>query len=167
MTLPIVAYGDPVLKKKAENISPDYPGLKKLIEDMFETMYDAGGIGLAATQVDAHLQILVMDTSEEKNDPLCFINPEILTQEGEFEYKEGCLSVPNFYEKVTRPGQITVKALNREGIEFEMQAHDLLATCIQHEMDHLDGKLFIDHLSALKRQRIKAKLEKIHRLEGK
>jgi peptide deformylase len=165
--LTILEFPDERLRKKALPVKNVDNTVSKLIDDMFETMYDAGGIGLAATQVDAHLQILVMDTSEEKNDPLCFINPEILTQEGEFEYKEGCLSVPNFYEKVTRPGQITVKALNREGIEFEMQANDLLATCIQHEMDHLDGKLFIDHLSALKRQRIKAKLEKIHRLEGK
>lgn len=165
--LTILEFPDERLRKKAARVENVDSRVRQLIDDMLDTMYDAGGIGLAATQVDAHLQILVIDTSEEKNAPLCFVNPEILTQEGAFEYKEGCLSVPNFYEKITRPGHITVKALDREGVAFEMQASDLLATCIQHEMDHLDGKLFVDYLSSLKRQRIKAKLDKIHRLEGK
>jgi peptide deformylase len=141
--------------------------LRKLIDDMFETMYAAPGIGLAATQVDVHIQLIVMDLSEDHNKPMVFINPQItpLTEE-QAPYEEGCLSVPGFYEKVTRPARVRINALDRDGNAFEVEADELLATCIQHEMDHLDGKLFVDYVSRLKRDRIKKKLEKIHRQQG-
>ncbi len=138
---------------------------KRLIDDMLETMYESKGVGLAATQVDVHQRIIVIDVSEEKNDPLFLINPEILEKDGIKESEEGCLSVPGFYEKVNRAEHIRVKALNREGQSFEFEARDLLAVCVQHEMDHLNGKLFVDYISSLKRQRIKKKLEKIHKME--
>jgi peptide deformylase len=134
--------------------------LQRLIDDMFETMYDAPGIGLAATQVDFHQRLIVIDVSEEKDQPLVFINPEILEKEGEEEMDEGCLSVPGIYETVQRAERVKVRALDRHGKPFELAADGLLAVCIQHEIDHLDGKLFVDYLSSLKRQRIKKKLEK-------
>ncbi len=165
--LTILEFPDERLRKKAAPIKNFTPELQTLIDDMFETMYESGGIGLAATQVNVHQQLLVIDTSEEKNTPLCLINPEIISKDGEFEYKEGCLSVPESYEKIIRPGHIVVKGLDRNGDEIEIEANDLLSTCIQHEIDHLNGKLFVDYLSPLKRQRIKTKLEKMHRLEGK
>lgn len=165
--LTILEFPDERLRKKAAPIKNFNPELQTLIDDMFETMYESGGIGLAATQVNVHQQLLVIDTSEEKNTPLCLINPEIISKDGEFEYKEGCLSVPESYEKIIRPGHIVVKGLDRNGDEIEIEANDLLSTCIQHEIDHLNGKLFVDYLSPLKRQRIKTKLEKMHRLEGK
>lgn len=165
--LTILEFPDERLRKIAKPIKDIDNNLQTLIDDMLETMYHTGGIGLAATQVNVHVRLLVIDTSEEKNAPLCLINPEIISKDGEFEYKEGCLSVPESYEKIIRPGHITVKGLDRNGKEIEIEANDLLSTCIQHEIDHLNGKLFIDYLSQLKRQRIKTKIEKMHRLEGK
>ena len=165
--LTILEFPDPRLRKKADSVTIVDERIHQLIDDMFETMYHTSGIGLAATQVNVHKQVIVMDVSEEKNSPICLINPEILRKEGEFEYNEGCLSVPNFFERITRAGNITIKALNRDGVGFELVAHDLMATCIQHEMDHLNGKLFVDYLSPLKRQRIKSKLEKLHRQESR
>ena len=131
---------------------------------MFETMYDAPGIGLAATQVDQHIQLIVMDLSEEKNQPLVFINPKVtpLTEEVQ-PYEEGCLSVPQIYDKVERPSRVKIEALNLDGEKIEIEADGLLAVCIQHEMDHLDGKLFVDYLSPLKRQRAREKVEKLVR----
>ena len=165
--LTILEFPDERLRKIAQPVKDIDESTQKLIDDMLETMYESGGIGLAATQVNVHQRILVVDTSEEKNTPICLINPEILSKEGEFEYKEGCLSVPESFEKIIRPAHIFVKGLDRNGTEIEIEANDLLSTCIQHEIDHLDGKLFVDYLSPLKRQRIKVKIEKMHRLEGK
>lgn len=165
--LTILEFPDERLRKVATPVINFDQNLQTLIDDMLETMYQSGGIGLAATQVNIHQRLLVIDTSEEKNTPLCLINPEIISGDGEFEYKEGCLSVPESFEKIKRPGHIFVKALDRNGAEIELEANDLLSTCIQHEIDHLNGKLFVDYLSPLKRQRIKTKIDKIHRLEGK
>lgn len=138
--------------------------IRKLVDDMAETMYSAPGIGLAATQVDVHQQVIVMDISETKNDLRVLINPEILEASGEVECEEGCLSVPGVYEKVTRAEQIRVKALNRDGISFEFTASGLLAVCVQHEMDHLKGRVFVEYLSRLKQGRIVKKLRKAERL---
>ncbi|HEY8385290.1 MAG TPA: peptide deformylase, partial [Porticoccaceae bacterium] len=138
-----------------------------LIDDMFETMYAAPGIGLAATQVNVHERVVVMDISEEGNEPLVFINPEVeVIGEESRDYQEGCLSVPGFYENVSRPAQIRVKALDRDGKPFELEPDGLLAVCIQHELDHLEGKLFVDYLSSIKRQRIRQKLEKLQRQQA-
>ena len=162
--LEILEYPDPRLRTIAKPVKDVTPEIETLIDDMFETMYDAPGIGLAATQVDQHIQLIVMDLSEEKDTPLVFINPEITILEGEAEkMQEGCLSVPGFYEDVSRIEHVLIKALDREGKAFELDATGLLAVCIQHEMDHLNGKLFVDYLSSLKRNRIKNKLEKQHR----
>ena len=139
--------------------------IKKLVDDMFETMYVAPGIGLAATQVDVHKQVIVIDVSEEKNQPLCLINPQIIAEEGTETCDEGCLSVPDIYETVKRSEKVTVKALDQNGDEYTLQADELLAVCIQHEMDHLKGKLFVDYLSPLKQQRIKKRLLKHQREE--
>ena len=138
--------------------------MRTLIDDMFETMYAAPGIGLAATQVDVHKRLLVTDVSAEKTEPLVLINPEILAKDGVEVTEEGCLSVPGFYEEVERAEHIRVRALDRDGKAFEMEASGLLAVCIQHEMDHLEGKLFVDYLSEMKRQRIRKKLLKERRL---
>jgi peptide deformylase len=139
-------------------------GIRQLVDDMFETMYEAPGIGLAATQVNVHKRVVVMDLSEDRSEPRVFINPEIeaLTDEMD-QYQEGCLSVPGFYENVDRPQKIKIKALDRDGQPYELIAEGLLAVCIQHECDHLNGKLFVDYLSNLKRDRIKKKLEKLHK----
>jgi peptide deformylase len=134
--------------------------LRKLVDDMFETMYAAPGIGLAATQVNVHQQLLVLDVSEDHNQPMVFINPEILRAEGHQVYQEGCLSVPGIFADVTRSNAISVSALDRHGAAFELQADGLLAVCIQHEMDHLEGKLFVDYLSPLKRELVRKKLAK-------
>ncbi len=134
---------------------------------MIETMYEAKGVGLAATQINEHQRVIVIDVSEEKNEPLCLINPEIIEKEGIEESEEGCLSVPGFFENITRAEHVKIKAQDKEGEPFEMEAGELLSVCIQHEMDHLEGKLFVDYLSPLKRRRIKAKLDKIHKQEGK
>jgi len=162
--LTILEYPDTRLRKKAEPVTEVNDELRKLISDMFETMYAAPGIGLAATQVNVHKRLLVMDISEDKNEPLVFINPEIeIIDSQPLGYEEGCLSVPGYYEEVCRPRLIKVKALSSAGEAFEMEAEGLLAVCLQHEVDHLDGKLFVDYLSVLKRQRIKDKLQKEQR----
>lgn len=166
-TLTILEFPDERLRKKAAPVKAVDAGIKKLVNDMFETMYEAHGVGLAATQVNVHQRVIVMDISEDKKSPLCLINPEILEKDGVEESEEGCLSVPGFFEKVKRAEHIKVRALNQEGEIFEFEAGELLAVCVQHEMDHLEGKLFVDYISPLKRQRIKKKLEKIHKLEQK
>lgn len=158
--LTILHYPDERLRTRAQPVAQVDNRIRQLITDMFETMYQAPGIGLAASQVNVHERIIVMDISEQQNQPLTFINPELLMTTGEQEYEEGCLSVPGFYEPVTRAARITVRALNRDGKAFEMDAEGLLAVCIQHEMDHLEGKLFVDYISQLKRARIRKKLEK-------
>jgi len=163
--LTILEFPDERLRKKAAVVKTVDDKIKKLVDDMLETMYESKGVGLAATQVDVHQRVIVIDVSEEKDDPLFLINPEILEKDGIKESEEGCLSVPGFYEKVNRAEHVRVKALNREGQSFEFEARDLLAVCVQHEMDHLNGKLFVDYISSLKRQRIKKKLEKIHKME--
>jgi peptide deformylase len=158
--LKILRFPDPRLRKKASEITDVSDKIRQLAEDMLETMYEAPGIGLAATQVDVQKRIIVIDISEDKSQALVLINPEVIKKEGEREHEEGCLSVPEAYEMVTRADKIRVKALDRDGNEVEFDADDLLATCIQHEIDHLEGKLFVDYLSNLKRQRIKKRLEK-------
>jgi len=162
--LPILEFPDPRLRKVASPVTVFDVMLEVLIDDMFETMYDSQGIGLAATQIDVHKRLLVIDVSESKDSPLVFINPSFEIIEDELsEYDEGCLSVPGFYETVSRPKGIKVQAQDRKGEKFEIEAEGILATCIQHEIDHLDGKLFVDYISALKRQRIRSKLEKEHK----
>lgn len=162
--LTILEFPDPRLRKKAAPVTVVDDALRRTIDDMFETMYEAPGIGLAATQVNVHKRLLVLDISEEKNEPLVFINPEIEVLDPLVQgYEEGCLSVPGYYEEVSRPRRIRVKALDRNGEPFELVAEGLLAVCLQHEVDHLDGKLFVDYLSSLKRQRIKSKLQKEQR----
>ena len=158
--LKILHFPDPRLRTKALEVTDFDQDLATLVDDMFETMYDAPGIGLAATQIDVHKRLLVMDVSENKSDPLVLINPEIIASDGEEEMDEGCLSVPGFYETVRRAEVIKVKAQDATGKQFELEADGLKAVCIQHEMDHLDGKLFVDYLSGLKRDRIRKKLEK-------
>ncbi len=162
--LNILEFPDPRLRTKAEPVSIFDDKLATLIDDMFETMYEAQGIGLAATQVNVHKRLLVLDVSENRDSPQVFINPEFEIIEDELsEYDEGCLSVPGFYETVSRPRRIKITALDRNGETFEIEAEGILATCIQHEIDHLDGKLFVDYISTLKRQRIRSKLEKEHK----
>ena len=165
--LTILEFPDPRLRTKAKKVVAVDEKIRSLVDDMFDTMYDAPGIGLAATQVNVHQQVIVMDISEDRSQPLVLINPEVeIIGAEEQEYQEGCLSVPGFYEDVSRPSNIRVKALDREGKAFEMEPDGLLAVCIQHEIDHLNGKLFVDYLSSLKRQRIKAKLEKLQRKQA-
>ncbi|MEP5765910.1 MAG: peptide deformylase [Halieaceae bacterium] len=162
--LDILEFPDPRLRTKASPVTVFDSALSRLIDDMFETMYEAPGIGLAATQVDVHKRLLVIDISEDKDQPLVFINPQVTVLDQELdEYDEGCLSVPGFYETVSRPQHIRVVACDKQGTEFTMEPEGLLAVCIQHEIDHLDGKLFVDYLSSLKRSRIRKKLEKQHR----
>ena len=163
--LTILEFPDERLRKKASAVKSVDDKIKKLVDDMLETMYESKGVGLAATQVDVHQRVIVIDVSEEKNAPLSLINPEIIERDGIKESEEGCLSVPGFFEKVKRAEHIKVKAIDKEGQAFEFEARDLLAVCVQHEMDHLNGKLFVDYISSLKRQRIKKKLEKIHKME--
>jgi peptide deformylase len=158
--LNILHFPDERLRTRAAPVEAVDDALRTLIDDMFETMYEAPGIGLAATQVNVHKRFMVIDVTEEKDQPLVFINPEIIEHSGMEEMEEGCLSVPGIYEKVRRAEWIKVRALDRNGEEFEMEADGLLAVCIQHEMDHLEGKLFVDYLSELKRSRIRKKLEK-------
>jgi len=165
--LTILEFPDERLRKQAAAVKAVDADIRKLVDDLFETMYEAKGVGLAATQVNVHQRIIVMDVSEDKKSPLCLINPQILEKDGIKESEEGCLSVPGFFEPVKRAEHIKVSALDRDGKAFEFAASDLLAVCVQHEMDHLQGKLFVDYLSPLKRQRIKKKLEKIHRMEQK
>jgi peptide deformylase len=158
--LAILEYPDPRLRKTAKAVGVVDDAVRQLVGDLLETMYAAKGIGLAATQVDVHRRVLVLDISEERNQPLVLINPEILSAEGRGPGEEGCLSVPDIYDKVQRATRIRVRALGTDGQPFEMDAEGLLGVCIQHEMDHLEGKLFVDYLSELKRQLIRRRLEK-------
>jgi peptide deformylase len=164
--LPILEYPDPRLRIRADPVTKVDDEIKKLVADMFDTMYTAPGIGLAATQVNVHKRILVCDIAAEGKEPYCLINPEIVTAEGTTNAEEGCLSVPEFYDYVDRAAKITVRALDRNGKPFELEAEGLLAVCIQHEMDHLDGKLFVDYLSDLKRERLKKKAAKKAKRSG-
>ena len=162
--LPVLEFPDPRLRKIARSVAAVDDRVRAVIDAMAETMYAANGIGLAATQVDIHRRIIVLDISETRDQLQVFINPEFTVLNAEiYRYKEGCLSVPTFYEEIERPKHIHVRALNRQGQRFELQPEGLLAVCIQHEIDHLNGKLFVDHLSAFKRNRIKNKLQKRHR----
>lgn len=162
--LDILEFPDSKLRTIAAPITHIDNNLNQLVDDMFETMYQANGIGLAATQVNIHQRVVVIDASQDQSQPLVFINPEITVLDTPlFDYEEGCLSVPGFQEVVSRPECILVKALDREGNAFEMQPEGLLAVCIQHELDHLNGKLFVDYISPLKRKRIRNKLEKQHK----
>ena len=164
--LQIIEYPDSRLRTVATPVTEVTGEIRQLVSDMFETMYAAPGIGLAASQVDFHQRVLVIDISEDSSEPLCFINPEILDATGTVSRDEGCLSVPDVYESVERAEHIRVKALDRDGKEFVIEADELLAVCIQHEMDHLDGKLFVDYISPLKRQRLKKKLSKAKKREA-
>ncbi len=164
--LTILEYPDPRLRKVAAAVAAVTPEIQRLVRDMAETMYAAPGVGLAATQVDVHKRIIVMDISETRDELRVFINPELLRAEGEAECEEGCLSVPGYYDKVTRAAIVRVRAQDEHGEVFEQEAEGLLAVCLQHEMDHLIGKVFVDHLSPLKRARLAARLRKKQRLAG-
>ena len=163
--LNILHHPDPRLRAVASPVSQVDDTVRQLLDDMLETMYEAPGIGLAATQVNVDKRVVVIDVSEEKNQPLCLINPEITEREGSEEMEEGCLSVPGVFETVKRAEYVTMQALDLDGQLFELQADGLLAVCIQHEIDHLDGKLFVDYLTQLKQKRIRKKLEKEQKLE--
>ena len=163
--LTILEFPDPRLRTKAKPVEQFDDQLRTLVDDMFETMYAAPGIGLAATQVDVHKRLLVADVSPDKSEPHVLINPQIVEKDGEAVTEEGCLSVPGYYEEVIRAEHIRVRFLSRDGEEAEMEAEGLLAVCIQHEIDHLDGKLFVDYLSEAKRQRIRKRLQKERRLQ--
>jgi peptide deformylase len=162
--LPILRYPDPRLHTKAAKVAVVDDAIRQLAADMAETMYEAPGIGLAATQVNQHVQVIIIDVSEDKSELLTFINPEILERSGECEGEEGCLSVPGIYETVKRSERVKVRALGLDGKPFEMSADGLLAVCIQHEMDHLQGKVFVEYLSRLKQTRIRSRLEKRARI---
>ena len=164
--LPILEFPDPRLRTKAVDVTAGQlaePSFQQLFDDMFETMYEAPGIGLAASQVDVHRRFMVIDVTEDKSRPLVFVNPVISARQGEQVYQEGCLSVPGIYADVTRADEITVRFLDRQGQPQDLRADGLLAVCIQHEMDHLDGKLFVDYLSPLKREMVRKKLAKARR----
>lgn len=164
--LPILEFPDPRLRTIAVPVDPArvaQPAFQQLLDDMFETMYAAPGIGLAASQVDVHQRFMVLDVSENNDSPRVFINPEIVQRDGEQVYQEGCLSVPGIFADVTRANEITVQALGRDGVPFELKTDGVLAVCIQHEMDHLHGKLFVDYLSPLKRAMVRKKLAKARR----
>jgi peptide deformylase len=158
--LAILEYPDPRLRKKAAAVTAVDDAVRQLVDDLLETMYAANGVGLAATQVDVHKRVIVLDVSESRDQPLVLINPEILSLEGEAQGEEGCLSLPGIYDKLLRAARIRVRALGRDGQPFEMDAEGLLGICIQHEIDHLEGKLFVDYLSELKRTLIRRRLEK-------
>jgi peptide deformylase len=164
--LQILEFPDPRLRLRAQPVTQVDTALRTLIDDMFETMYAAPGIGLAATQVNVAKRVLVIDLSENHDQPLALINPEVLERSGVEETEEGCLSVPGYFDKVTRAEKVRVRALDRNGKQIEFEAEGLLAVCIQHEIDHLDGKLFVDYLSELKRTRIRKKLEKERKERG-
>ena len=164
--LTILEFPDPRLRKIATPVAAVTLELRKLVRDMAETMYAAPGVGLAATQVDVHKRVIVMDISDARDELRVFINPEILASSGEAEAEEGCLSVPGYYDKVTRAAKVRVRAQDEQGEHFELDAEGMLAVCIQHEMDHLVGKVFVDHLSALKRARLMARARKKQRLAG-
>jgi len=165
--LDILNYPDKRLRTVAKPVKKVDDVIKKLVDDLFETMYLAPGIGLAATQVNVHQQVIVIDVSEDKSQPLCLINPEIIASGGTESCEEGCLSVPDIYETVQRSEKVTVKAMDQNGDEYTLQADEMLAVCIQHEIDHLKGKLFVDYLSPLKLQRIKKRLLKAQREENR
>jgi peptide deformylase len=162
--LPILRFPDPRLHKKAQPVARVDDGIRKLAGDMAETMYEAPGIGLAATQVDVHKRVIVIDVSEDKSQLLTLINPEIVARHGEQVCEEGCLSVPGIYEKVARSERVTVRALDLQGDPFTLDAEGLLAVCIQHEIDHLEGKVFVEYLSRLKQTRIRSRLAKQARI---
>lgn len=166
MILPILEYPDPRLKKVAQPVTVFGPDIERLVRDMADTMYAAPGIGLAATQVDVHRRVIVIDISETRDQLRVFVNPEILEAEGEAECEEGCLSVPGYYDKVTRAANVRVRAQDERGETFELAADGLLAVCVQHEMDHLVGKVFVEHLSPLKRARLATRMKKKRRLAG-
>lgn len=159
-TLDILVYPDDRLRTVAKPVTTVDDSVRAVLDDMFETMYEAPGVGLAATQVNIHERIVVIDVSEDKQQPLALINPKILSTEGMAEGEEGCLSIPGIYENVKRAEKVKFSALDRDGNEYEMEADGLLAVCVQHEVDHLDGKMFVDYLSGLKRRRIKKKMLK-------
>ena len=160
----ILHYPDPRLRRTALPVEQVDDAVRRLIDDMAETMYGAPGVGLAAIQVNEPKRVIVIDLSEQRDQLQVFVNPEILARDGEQTLEEGCLSVPGIYEEVTRPNRVRVRALDRDGKPFELEAEGLLATCIQHEIDHLDGKVFVDYLSRLKQSRIRKKLEKQQKL---
>jgi len=164
--LNILEYPDPRLRKVATTVAAVTPEIQKLVRDMAETMYAAPGVGLAATQVNVHKRVIVIDVSDARDDLNVFINPEILASEGEVETEEGCLSVPGYYDKVKRAAKVTVRAQNERGEHFEFAAEGALAVCVQHEVDHLSGKVFVEYLSPLKRARLAAKLRKKQKLAG-
>ena len=164
--LQILEYPDPRLRKVAAPVAAVTPDIERLIRDMAETMYAAPGVGLAATQVDVHKRIVVIDVSETRDDLRVFVNPEIVAAEGEAEFEEGCLSVPGYYDRVRRAARVRVHALDARGEPFKLEAEGMLAVCIQHETEHLQGKIFVDHLSPLKRSRLAARLRKKQRLAG-
>ena len=164
--LPILEYPDPRLKKVAARVEAVTPEIRKLVRDMAETMYAAPGVGLAATQVNVHKRVIVIDISDHKDSLRVFINSELLSAEGEAECEEGCLSVPGYYDKVTRAARVRVRAQDDHGETFELDAEGLLAVCVQHEMDHLEGKVFVEYLSPLKRARVASKMRKKQRLAG-
>ena len=164
--LPILEYPDPRLKKVATEVTAFTPEIIRLARDMAETMYAAPGVGLAATQVDVHKRVVVIDISDNRSDLLVLVNPVILAAEGEAECEEGCLSVPGYYDNVTRAAQVTFRACDATGKPFERTVDGMLAVCVQHEMDHLIGKVFVDYLSPLKRARLAAKQRKKQRLVG-
>ena len=161
--LEVLHYPDPRLRNRARPVEHVDAHLRRLVDDMLETMYAAPGIGLAAVQVNVPLRVITIDCSEARNEPVCLVNPIIEAEEGELEAEEGCLSVPGVYETVTRSRWIRVRALDRDGGPFELEAEDLLAVCVQHEMDHLEGKLFVDYLSRLKQARIRRRTKKLKR----
>ena len=161
--LPILHFPDPRLRNPARPVARVDDELRTLLDDMLETMYAAPGIGLAAPQVDVSKRVIVIDISEERDDPHYFVNPQIISRRGAEQFEEGCLSVPNIYETVERAAWVRVQALGRDGKAYELEADGLLAVCIQHEIDHLEGKLFVDYLSELKRSRIRKKMEKLRR----
>ena len=164
--LNILEYPDPRLRKVAATVAAVTPDIQKLVRDMAETMYAAPGVGLAATQVDVHKRVIVIDVSAARDDLKVFINPEITESEGEVETEEGCLSVPGYYDKVKRAAKVIVRAQNERGEHYELAAEGALAVCVQHEMDHLLGKVFVEYLSPLKRARLAAKLRKKQKLAG-
>lgn len=166
--LDILEFPDPRLRTRAKPVAEVNDPIRQLVDDMTETMYAASGVGLAATQVNVHQRVVVIDVSENQDQPQVFINPEVtvLDPDSLGEYDEGCLSVPGFYETVQRPQKVRVDALDRDGKPFSLEPEGLLAVCIQHEIDHLNGKLFVDYLSPVKRQRIRKKLEKLHRISA-
>ena len=166
MKLPILHYPDKRLRTIAKEVSKVDDETRLLVKNMFETMYDAPGIGLAATQVDHHERIIVIDITNDKSNPICLVNPEIIEKDGEIEWEEGCLSVPKYYESVKRANKIKVRALNEKGETYEIEADELLSVCIQHEMDHLNGILFVDHLSKLKQRRLLEKLKKTAKVKN-